>query len=176
VLKYIKVLDISSIENALPFCCSMVFTTDRRASQRCSAPGGRNATAVFAPLLVDRTSVTDTQTNGVTRLSAGTEHLRAGGNAGLQPAMNVYRHCEGDAPCMEVNGNLHILAAIPKGKNSQDSKRGRLITFQETYETGGISTALPQGKNSQESYRGLRHKKYRDLVVNINRGKIKRIY
>lgn len=78
----------------------MVCTRDRRASQRCSAPGGRNATAVFAPLLVDRTSVTDTQTNGVTALTAGKKHLRAEGNVELQRAVNAYRQSEDNAPCI----------------------------------------------------------------------------
>jgi hypothetical protein len=60
--------------------------------------------------------------------------LRAEGNIGLQHASNVYRHYEDDVPRMEV---------LPQGKNAQESKRGRLITSQKIYGTGGTSTLHP---------------------------------
>jgi hypothetical protein len=44
---------------------------------------------------------------------------------------------------MEVDGHLHALAALPQGKNTQESKRGRLITSQEIYGTGCISMLHP---------------------------------
>jgi len=74
----------------------------RHSSERRSAPAGTNATATLAPLLEDRTSVTDTQTSAVTVHTAGRAHFRAKGNVVMEHATKAYSVRGGNVPSILI--------------------------------------------------------------------------
>jgi hypothetical protein len=120
----------------------------RHSSPRRSAPGGRNATATLAPLLAERTSVTDTQTNAVTALTAGMAHIRAKGNAVPEHAIKAYSVSGGNAPSTLLLDNKRSLMAS--------------IMFQTLYRRTKRTAGMSNSK------RWVYPKERMDVVVNPN--------
>jgi len=106
---------------------------ERHSSQRRSAPAGTNATATLAPLLEDRTSVTDTQTSAVTAHTVGRAHFRAKGNVVIEHTTKMYSVRGGNVPSILILDtrwrlmvNLTFRRLYPSTKNTAGtSKLGR---------------------------------------------------
>jgi len=113
---------------------------ERHSSQRRSAPAGTNATATLAPLLEDRTSVTDTQTSAVTEHTAGRAHFRAKGNVVVEHTTKAYSIRGGNVPSLLILDtrwrlmvSLTFRTLYPSTKNTAgNSNVGRWVCSKES--------------------------------------------